>query len=650
MSETAKKSSRSSSAASSGKKPGKKIGKYQNAVLVAKGGMGAIYKADHPTLEQPVVLKMLTLTDNEQFAQRFQREATIMMGFQHVNIVNYFDHFKTTRSYCMVMEYVDGCSLAQLLEKHRYLDDDVALLVIRDTLRALSFAHAKGVIHRDIKPANILISSTGEVKLTDFGIAQNQAVDSDSLTREGMTLGTPSYMAPEQFRDAGAVDERADVYSTGVLLYECLTGVKPFAGASLPEMLERIRKGRYERLRKVRPESLGLSRRLVRRAMRPRPEMRYQDAARMLRPLERFLSHQNESSLRLTLADLVNSRGKVDRPGGNTRRKILKAVMLSAAAAAGVCVLGAAWWLLALGGRLPAFLMPGFLGAVRADVQIVGPVENNPRVLLDVYRQDNEGNSVKVGSREGRLAGNGKQNEGVPLVRTFPRGVKPGYYTCVVHVGNRLYNHFVQIPSLRARSQALEMGENPQVVLREDWEPIHRKVRVSWRLVRGDTGAELAPVAPPKVVDENGRRISGVRYGSGDLMTGSSYRLFFSLPGFASRSLDVSLDAGVSDCFIEVNLMPEKAVLELASDLPFRRPSIQGEKFYRYAGDRGGFRPVPFLRKKPVELELSPGTYTVVIGAMEKQASRKVVLKPGGRASLRLVKDEEGNTDWVSGR
>ncbi len=181
------------------KTAGKKIGKYQNAVLLAKGGMGAIYKADHPTLNQPVVLKMLTLTGNDQFTQRFQREATIMMGFQHVNIVNYFDHFKTAKSYCMVMELVDGCSVAQLLDKHRYLDDDVALLILRDTLRALVFAHEKGVVHRDIKPANILISKAGEVKLTDFGIAHNQAVDTDGLTKEGMTLGTPSYMARNSF-------------------------------------------------------------------------------------------------------------------------------------------------------------------------------------------------------------------------------------------------------------------------------------------------------------------------------------------------------------------------------------------------------------------------------------------------------------------
>ena len=283
----------------------KKIGKYQNAVLLAKGGMGAIYKADHPTLDQPVVLKMLTVTGNDQFAQRFQREATIMMGFQHGNIVNYFDHFKTTSSYCMVMEYIDGCSVSQLLEKQRYLDDEVALLILRDTLRALSYAHGKGVIHRDVKPANILISKKGEIKLTDFGIAQHQAVDTDALTKQGMTLGTPSYMAPEQFRDAGSVDLRADIYSAGVLLYESLTGRKPFAGASLPEMLERIRKGRYERLRTIRPESSRLSRSLVRKAMRPNPKFRYKTGESMLRSLNRYFRRHDEQRIRRHLAALV---------------------------------------------------------------------------------------------------------------------------------------------------------------------------------------------------------------------------------------------------------------------------------------------------------------------------------------------------------
>ncbi|MCK5248382.1 MAG: serine/threonine protein kinase, partial [Spirochaetaceae bacterium] len=233
MSEAKSRAKKSSSPRSAGKK----IGKYQNAVLLAKGGMGAIYKADHPTLDQPIVLKMLTLTGNDQFAQRFQREATIMMGFQHVNIVNYFDHFKTANSYCMVMEFVDGCAVSQLLEKHRYLDDDVALLILRDTMRALVFAHDKGVVHRDIKPENILLAK-GSARVADFGIARarTEAGDYESITDASLAIGTPEYMSPEQaemsYQD---VDTRSDIYSLGVLLYELLTGATPFDAKRLRE-------------------------------------------------------------------------------------------------------------------------------------------------------------------------------------------------------------------------------------------------------------------------------------------------------------------------------------------------------------------------------------------------------------------------------
>ncbi len=528
----AKKPDGTSTKSSGSQTAGKKIGKYQNAVLLAKGGMGAIYKADHPTLDQPVVLKMLTLTGSDQFTQRFQREATIMMGFQHVNIVNYFDHFKTTHSYCMVMEYVDGCSLAQLLEKHRYLDDDIALLVLRDTLRALDFAHAKGVIHRDIKPANILISSTGEVKLTDFGIAHDQGVDTDGLTREGMTLGTPSYMAPEQFRDAGTVDARADIYSAGVLLYESLTGGKPFSGGSLPEMLERIRKGRYDRLAKLRPESTRLSRRLVHRAMKPRPGGRYKDASRMLRQVESFISRRGEENLRSQLSDLVAGKSRKHSGGGKRRRQIYRISLTVLAGLAAAAILFGAWIWASLAGLSPGWALPGFTGAVTLELALPEEQIQPPGVFLEVMKTDADYNGPDVLSRrEGHLREDGR------VIRTIPILLKPGLYSCAVHIGDEVHIQGLRVPSLKDRRLAMNDSSSPAIRITPDWKPESRPLIVRWDIRDSENGKTLSEARLGAIGGFDGRIPSG---NSMQLESGGYYEFSFVAPGYTDRIVSLT--------------------------------------------------------------------------------------------------------------
>ena len=191
-----------------------KIGKYPVEEKIAEGGMGAVFKGLHPTLEQPVVLKKLTLNNSEHLTERFRREAKIMIEFSHENIVRVYDHFKQASSYYIVQEFVDGCSVDILLKRERYLDINVGLYIFYHACLALQYAHNRQVIHRDIKPANIMVSRNGEIKLVDFGIAQADS-EEDALTKDGMTLGTPSYMAPEQFEDSRNVTCQADIYSLG---------------------------------------------------------------------------------------------------------------------------------------------------------------------------------------------------------------------------------------------------------------------------------------------------------------------------------------------------------------------------------------------------------------------------------------------------
>ena len=258
-----------------------KVGKYTILKRIARGGMGTIYKARHPTLERDIILKRLTLVGNKGITERFRREARLMLDFREDRIVQVYDHFKEGASYYIAMEYVDGVTLGDLVEKHRYLPNDIALLIFYEVCRALKYAHDKGVIHRDIKPENIMISRTGEVKLTDFGIATSRDTKDEHLTRN-MTLGTPAYMSPEQIEDSSKVDRRSDIYSMGVLLYKMVTGKSPYPGNMTPETITLITMGRYRPPRKVNPRVSSFLQKIIRRAMHREPKQRYADLEELI--------------------------------------------------------------------------------------------------------------------------------------------------------------------------------------------------------------------------------------------------------------------------------------------------------------------------------------------------------------------------------
>ncbi|MFA6506538.1 MAG: serine/threonine-protein kinase, partial [Treponemataceae bacterium] len=253
-----------------------KIGKYTVVGEIARGGMGAIYKAEHPTLDRFVVIKKLTLSGSASIRERFRREAAIMMDFRNEYIVDVFDHFREGSASYIVQEYVDGLSLEGLLARERYLPERIALIIFRDACRALKYAHEHGVVHRDIKPGNLLISKKGDVKLVDFGIARVEDDTQDVLTREGMTLGTPSYMAPEQFGNTKNVDKRADIYSLGVMLYESVTGKRPFPGVISPETIHLIQLGKYRSPRRVNPALTSFTVSVIKKTMHAKLKRRYQ--------------------------------------------------------------------------------------------------------------------------------------------------------------------------------------------------------------------------------------------------------------------------------------------------------------------------------------------------------------------------------------
>jgi eukaryotic-like serine/threonine-protein kinase len=209
-----------------------RIGKYEIERVLGKGAMGIVYKATDPHIERSVAIKTVRkdLLDADlaaQFMARFRNEARAAGRLHHPNIIAIYEYGEDDSVAYIAMEYVDGMGLREYLNRNARFELHQIAALVTQLLQALQFAHAQGVVHRDIKPANLILTAAGIVKVADFGIAR---IDATTLTMTGMVMGTPTYMAPEQCRGMPS-DHRADLFSAGVVLYELLTGTRPFAGS-----------------------------------------------------------------------------------------------------------------------------------------------------------------------------------------------------------------------------------------------------------------------------------------------------------------------------------------------------------------------------------------------------------------------------------
>ena len=286
-------------------------GRYAVLERVGTGGMAEVYRARDELLGREVAVKVLSeqLSRDRSFVERFRREAQSAANLNHPNIVSLFDYGADDGTYFIVMEFIDGSSLSDIIRRDGALMPERAAEIASDVARALDRAHAQGLVHRDIKSANIMITRTGQTKVTDFGIARAVGRDGEqTMTQTGMVIGTAAYLSPEQAQ-GNPVDGRSDVYSLGVVLYELLTGRTPFSGdTALSIAYKHVREDPRppsELNRDVSPQLDAVTL----KALAKNPENRYSTAAEMSEDLQRFIHGQKVQATPL-LADQTAVMGR----------------------------------------------------------------------------------------------------------------------------------------------------------------------------------------------------------------------------------------------------------------------------------------------------------------------------------------------------
>ncbi|NLZ39380.1 MAG: Stk1 family PASTA domain-containing Ser/Thr kinase [Firmicutes bacterium] len=290
--------------------------RYQIVEKIGDGGTAFVYKGMDNLLNRHVTIKVLRpeYVSDQDFVRRFRREAQAAASLSHANIVSIYDVGFENGIHYIVMEYIPGQSLKELIESQGRLPYRTAAEYAMQIALALNNAHKHGIIHRDVKPHNILISDDGRVKVTDFGIAQ--AVTASTVTYSGAILGSVHYFSPEQAR-GGATGEKSDIYSLGIVLYEMLTGEVPFSGDSPVSIAVKHLQEPFPDAQNIDPDIPDTLNKIIKRAVEKEPEKRYQSAKEMAEELSAWLQGREE---RRTI-DPVPVKGEISAQRDEKKQK-----------------------------------------------------------------------------------------------------------------------------------------------------------------------------------------------------------------------------------------------------------------------------------------------------------------------------------------
>lgn len=274
---------------------------YDQVRLMAIGGMAEVYRGRQRSLDRPVAIKRMRpeLKQNRDLQERFRREAKSSANFLHHNLAHVYDYRVTGDEAYIIMEWIDGFDLAEVIEKTGAIPIDVACIIAQKILSGLSYVHSHGMIHRDIKPDNVRMSSRGDVKIMDFGIAYDPS--ESTLTMPGTLIGSPHYLSPEQIVGS-KIDTRVDLFSFGITFYEMITGKKPFFETQKESVYERIKKGAYINPQNIVPEIPAFISKVIEQCLEVKASKRPASAEQLIVSLQQFIAsnytHDHEARLR----------------------------------------------------------------------------------------------------------------------------------------------------------------------------------------------------------------------------------------------------------------------------------------------------------------------------------------------------------------
>jgi serine/threonine protein kinase len=299
------------------KKKSQQIGRYKILGELGRGAMGIVYRAKDPALDRTVALKTIILAEDSEggmdYQKRFFQEAKAAGKLTHPHIVTTYDFGEEEGLAYIAMELLEGTELRDRMRDGRIIAAPEAVDIARQIADGLGFAHERGVVHRDIKPSNIMLLARGQAKIMDFGIARMRV--GDVKTSTGIVLGTPKYMSPEQV-EGSPVDQRSDIFSLGVVLYEMLTGIRLFSGEDAPQIMHNVAHGEHEPPTRVNPELPAMLDFIIARALKKDPAVRYQDA------------YDLAADLATCLAELRAREDPADQNGKNAGKDTTRTVKL----------------------------------------------------------------------------------------------------------------------------------------------------------------------------------------------------------------------------------------------------------------------------------------------------------------------------------
>lgn len=559
------------------------IGKYRIINQIAQGGMGAVFKAVHPSLRRDVIIKKLTLrTGNSSIRERFKREAQILMDLSSPYIVRMFDFFTEARNDYIVLEFVDGMSLDKLLEKQQSLSPQLALLIFLDACYGLKHAHSKGIVHRDIKPGNILISRRAEVKLSDFGIASGEkendsaakqkTADSNATVvapvREGITmtgakLGTPAYMSPEQLDDSSSVDQRADIYSMGIMLYEMVTGTKPYKGDMSSDTLQAIRKGDYEPPERFAPKLPRFVSSLIKKMMRADKQKRFQSIDPVIKKIKRYLKKYDQHAIRVNLAQAVIATKEIRLPQAYQTRhhKAVRNSLIVVAVLAFMGLIAAGWfskfflntvlrhWYtpVSLAMEMPENNLPDTDLPARAFFY----VNDNKEIPLvdEAYKLPAMSNNIRdfytpkvaKGAADGNEESAKKPNRKNVKVVTKPVYLKPGDYRVKIVEGPYIWWNSITV------------GKEAQTLEFNFLKNARRYLKVRTNAIDAQTGADITDQCKFMVETPKGLKDLATLPAE-SLLTGTVHRFHITAPGYHEEYFGLRIEWYEDELFLNGSL------------------------------------------------------------------------------------------------